>query len=138
MKLYIDCEYNDFKGELISMAIVSENGKEFYEVLYCENPSEWVKKNVMPILEKDPISYEEFQDKLFAYLMQFKKINLISDWPEDVKHFCDSLIIGPGRRLPTPPLKVSIYRVDTVSEKPHNALYDARGLANYFKQKIEK
>jgi hypothetical protein len=33
MNLFIDCE---FGGKLISMAIVSEDGKEFYEVLPCE------------------------------------------------------------------------------------------------------
>lgn len=29
MKIFIDCEFNDFQGELISMALVSEDGKSF-------------------------------------------------------------------------------------------------------------
>lgn len=37
MKLFIDCEFNEFGGDLLSMAIVSENGDEFYEVLNLEN-----------------------------------------------------------------------------------------------------
>lgn len=137
MKLYIDCEYTDFKGELISMALVAEDGKEFYEVLYYENPSEWVTKNVIPILGKDPISYEEFQDKLYVFLMQYPKLHIIADWPDDIKYFCEVLILAPGRRMSTPPLKMSIHRVDAISEQPHNALADARGLCNFFKRKVK-
>ena len=61
--LYIDCEFNEFGGQLISMALVTGTGFEFYEVLDCPNPGPWVKDNVIPILGKEPISKEEFQDK---------------------------------------------------------------------------
>ena len=27
--IYIDCEWNDFRGELISMALCAESGEEF-------------------------------------------------------------------------------------------------------------
>ena len=33
MKLFLDCEFNGFGGELISMALVDENERYFYEVL---------------------------------------------------------------------------------------------------------
>ena len=32
MKLFLDCEFNGFGGELISMALVDENERYFYEV----------------------------------------------------------------------------------------------------------
>jgi hypothetical protein len=133
MNLFLDCEFNEFKGALISLALVSENGREFYEVLDCPNPGPWVKQNVIPILGKTPIRYGEFQHKLQAYLLQFDSINVIADWPEDIKHFCDCLITSPGMRLNTPPLTMAIYRFDAPSELPHNALADARGIAKYFK-----
>lgn len=130
MNLYIDCEFNEFKGELISMAIVSEDGKEWYQVLPCPQPGDWVKDNVLPILGKEPVSKEFMQKSLQTFLMQFDKINLVADWPDDIKHFCETLITGPGMRLDTPPLTMEIIRVDAKSELPHNALFDAIGIKN--------
>jgi hypothetical protein len=52
MNIYIDCEYNGFNGSLISMALVTMDGQEFYEVLPCDCPDEWVAANVMPVLNK--------------------------------------------------------------------------------------
>lgn len=133
MNLYLDCEFNEFKGELISMALVADDGQEFYEVLECRNPGPWVKQHVMPILNKPPVPLHIFQSILQTFLMKFETIEVIADWPEDIKHFCDALITGPGLRLNTPPLQMTIYRVDTASQLPHNALADARGIAEYFK-----
>ena len=130
MRMFIDCEFNEFKGDLISMAIVAENGDEFYEVLDCPNPGDWVKVNVIPILNKDPIPYSLFQRKLEFFLMKYNSIELIADWPEDIKHFCECLITDPGFRLNTPPLTMTIIRIDAESALPHNALADARGIAD--------
>ena len=47
MKLFLDCEFNGFGGELISMALVDENERYFYEVLPCINPTAWVLDNVI-------------------------------------------------------------------------------------------
>ncbi|NRB38110.1 MAG: hypothetical protein HRU20_06530 [Pseudomonadales bacterium] len=128
MDIYIDCEWNSFGGELISMALVADNGKEFYEVLNCENPVEWVAENVMPILNKSPISAEKFKLKLGKFLMQFESVNIIADWPEDIEKFCNALITGAGTCLNTPPLSMNIIRINAKSELPHNALEDARGI----------
>jgi hypothetical protein len=128
MNIYIDCEWNGFGGKLISMALVADNGFEFYEVLGCEHPCEWVAEHVMPILNKDVVSLDEFNEKLESYLDQFSEVNILADWPEDIERFCASLITGPGERLNTPPLKMMIVRIDAESAIPHNALEDARGI----------
>lgn len=128
MRLFLDCEYNDFKGALISMVLVSEDGREWYEVLPCNNPSDWIAKNVMPILGKAPVSIELMQRSLYAFLAQFDGIHVVADWPEDIVHFCNALIVGSGKRLDTPPLTLEIVRVDYASDLPHNALHDARGI----------
>jgi hypothetical protein len=128
MRLFIDCEFNGLKGELISMALVSEDGREWYEVLPCDNPVDWVAENVIPILGKPAIPIEDMQRSLQLWLAQFDTANIISDWPEDIKHFCEALITGPGTRINTPPLVMEVLRVDADSEIPHNALYDARGI----------
>jgi len=127
--IYIDCEWNGYGGELISMALVCENGKEWYEELDCIEPIPWVTKNVMPHLHKSPITKEEMQTALSTFLWHFNDVTIIADWPEDIERFCNLLITGPGTRISTPKLTMKIVRIDTVSKTPHYALEDARGLA---------
>ena len=128
MKLWIDCEFNDFGGELISMAVVSD-GPEWYQSLGCAAPTPWVAANVMPVIDAPTISRPEFILSLGKFLWQFEKLDIIADWPEDIAHFCQSLITGPGGRIDTPPLRMEIRRdLDGVSAVPHNALHDARAI----------
>lgn len=135
MNLYIDTEFNGFGGELISMAIVSADGHELYEVLQCDTPREWVAEHVMPILGKAAISDRELQSKMQAFLSQFGSIHLVADWPEDIQHFCRTLITGPGMRLNTPALTMEIRRdLDAESALPHNALADARAIRDLAEQ----
>lgn len=133
MDIYIDCEWNGFGGDFISMALVAADGKEFYEVIECEDPCDWVEQNVIPVLNKEAIEPDVFQEKLQKYLSQFKAVNIIADWPEDIERFCSALITGPGTRIDTPSLSMQIVRIETKSALPHNALEDARGIRNYFR-----
>lgn len=129
MRFWIDTEFNEFKGELISAAIVGEDGSEWYEVLTCENPGPWVKENVMPILNKAPVSKIAMQSSLHRFLQQYYSMHLVADWPEDIAHFCNLLIVGPGMRIDTPELTMEIRRdLDAVSALPHNALEDAKAI----------
>lgn len=128
MKLYLDCEFNEFKGALISMALVDENGREWYEVVPCEKPGPWVAEHVMPILGRGPVSIPLMQASLSAWLALYDSVHIVADWPEDIAHFCQALITGPGMRLNTPPLTMEVVRIDAESELPHNALADARGI----------
>lgn len=128
MKLYIDTEFNGFQGELISAALVSEDGKEWYENLSCQNPVPWVKEHVIPILGKEPVSIGEAQNSLERFLSQWSEVRVVADWPEDIAHFCQLLITGPGFMMNTPQLSFEIWRIDAPSTMPHNALHDARGI----------
>jgi hypothetical protein len=65
---------------------------------------------------------------LARWLAQFETIHVVADWPEDIKHFCIALITGPGTDLDIPPVTMEIMKIDSVSELPHNALADARGI----------
>jgi len=131
VRMYIDTEFNGFGGDLISMALVTEDDDEFYEVLECQHPTPWVKEHVMPFLHKKPVDMGTLQTNLAHFINQFNHINIIADWPDDIKYFCQALIIGPGKALSTPPITMSIRRDlnSENSELPHNALYDARALA---------
>ncbi|MDM0086778.1 MULTISPECIES: hypothetical protein [unclassified Variovorax] len=125
-RLWIDTEFNGMGGELISIALVDEQGLTFYESLGCDNPVPWVAVNVMPIIGKPARPRATVQEKLSAWLARYPAIHIVADWPDDISHFCQLLITGPGVRLETPPLTLEIRRdLDGESKCPHNALADA-------------
>lgn len=132
MNIFIDGEWNSYGGDLISLALVSEDGRSFYEVLGCYDPDLWVAENVMPKLGKQWVSVAELQHELQDFLAQFDSVNIIADWPEDLMWFCKVLVTGPGTRLETPTLTMQVLRVDTVSRNPHNALADAMALKEWY------
>lgn len=139
MKLFLDCEFTNHNADLISMALVSEEGDEFYEVvpfrhLMCHP---WVIDNVIPILRKEEISYERFQTKLRQFLNRFDEVEVIADWPEDFYHFSRSLLSGPGEMIGVnAKIRMTLERrLDYKSELPHNALEDAKAIkAGYLKK----
>ena len=135
MNLFLDCEFNGFGGELISMALVDGEGHFFYEVLTCTHPEPWVAENVIPKLVKTPISLIEFQNKLALFLNEYLKIHVVADWAEDLSLFTHSLIISEGRAIRTPPLTMELWTGEMCfsSEIPHNALSDARVLADSYR-----
>jgi hypothetical protein len=134
MRLFIDCEWNGFQGELISISLVPEDdlfGPFYAELQYFEPTDPWVREYVVPHLNGSQLDIETFKTGLEAFLNQFATVHIVADWPEDIAWFCTCLITGPGTRLNTPPLTTEILRVDTESFIPHNALYDAIALKNH-------
>ena len=134
MNIWIDCEFNEFGGDLISMALVADDGQEFYEVLELENDEKygsWVFANVVPWLNKDPIAKTWFHTKLWSFINQWDEVHIIADWPDDIKYFCMSLITGPGIAINTP-LNLTMQIDRELSTKSsailHNALEDARAI----------
>lgn len=129
MKFVIDTEFNDFGGELISLAVVSSSGLEWYETLGCESPTAWVAANVIPVIgDKKPLKAAEFSLSLAEFLRGFSEVCIIADWPEDVAHFCRALITGPGARVGPESISFEVRNAHYVSRIPHNALEDARAL----------
>lgn len=142
MKLFLDTEFNGWGGDLISMALVPAMGEPFYCVLdYSAMPVvPWVRDNVLPVLftgvyaeDAVAVSPSTFQSRLAAFLRRPEYrggVEIIADWPDDVKHFCAALITGPGVCLSTPELRFTIAddlpKVESVH--PHNALADAKAL----------
>lgn len=141
MKFYLDCEFNSFGGELISLALVSADlEKRFYEVLPFEHMKlhPWVKANVIPVLHKKPRSLKQkFSQDLSRFLLENavnNEITIIADWPDDIRYLCESLITGPGTSVNTPNITFILDRVTLVNTAefslvPHNALEDAIALA---------
>jgi hypothetical protein len=127
--VWIDTEFNGWGGELISLALVDEHGREFYEALQCDDPQPWVAANVMPVLGTKTVSLGGLQLRLHYWLSAYDTVHLVADWPDDIAYFCRALITGPGMRMDSPALTMEIRRdLDAVSECPHNALADARAM----------
>jgi hypothetical protein len=130
--LWLDTEFNGFGGELISLALVGEEGESVYFALPCDHPAEWVAKNVMPALGIAPSTRRSAQAAVRLFLHQFSRITIVANWPEDIKHFCAFMVDGPAECLATPPLTFEL-RTDLggtakTSAEPHNALQDAIAL----------
>jgi len=138
MKYFLDTEFNGFGGDLISLALVSQEGREIYVATQCPSPAEWVKDNVLPIIKcegTDPyICDVELFGRLVAwYLHTDPDPVIVADWPDDIKYLCQILITGPGEMVDIPRLRFELVRVDAyptnlVGAIQHNALWDARAL----------
>lgn len=130
MNLFCDAEFDVPTKTLISLGIVTEDGKrEFYEVLdYSNIKDEWVKANVIPILQKEPVTLAVFQDRLEKFLGQFAGVNVIVNHPNDVIYFSEALLGEKGKWIKVQPLTFDVD--DALSGKGskllHNALFDAR------------
>lgn len=133
MRLYLDCEWNGYKGSLISVALSPEDPhlQDFYveiELPVGEKLDPWVEQHVMPFLHGEPVPYRIAQRSLQAYLSRFGQVWIVADWPEDIERVCRLMILAPGERIAyTKPVMFSIEELpDARSRVPHNALEDAR------------
>ena len=135
MNIFLDAEFNGFGGNLISLALVCEDGSEWYEVVETPaKPHPFVAQHVLPQLGKEPIGRERFAQSLAAFLARVSEPVVIADWPDDIRCLCESLgQFGSGKRprlgctfvlLPQQPLQAS--------ETMHNALSDARALKLWY------
>ena len=131
LDIFMDAEFNGFGGELISIALVCEDGQEWYEVVEIPaEPHPFVEQHVLPVLGKEPIGRDRFAQSLAAFLASVPEPVIIADWPDDIRCLCDGLgQFGSGMRfrlgctlvlLPQQPL--------CASQTTHNALLDARAL----------
>jgi len=143
MRLFLDTEFNGFQGKLMSIALVPENDsiREFYVELEMHDPlDDWVKENVVPHMylqnemNVEPFSRKQFQNLLAQYLWEVGECTIVADWPDDIRHFCESLITGPGMCLSMlHNIKFELdFGIEYESLVPHNALHDARGIRDFY------
>ena len=138
MRYYLDTEFNGFGGNLISLALVSEEGRELYVATLCPFPAKWVEQNVLPIVkcpgaEPIMIDHRHFGQAIAIFLTGDPAPTIISDWPDDVRFFCESIVTGPGQMVSIPSLQFEVRRIDAYPTDlahavQHNALWDARAL----------
>jgi hypothetical protein len=144
VRYFLDTEFNGFGGALLSLALVPEDGPEFYVTLACPDPLvPWVERNVAPFLDTVPVGLvserlprEQAAAAVSAYLAMDPTPAIVADWPEDIAQFCGLLMTGPGLMVPVPPidfrlLPLSGFSTAANSNVPHNALHDARALRDH-------
>lgn len=135
-KLFLDTEFNGFQGKLMSMALVPEDDSpEFYkEIIMTDQLDPWVKENVVPHMDAIPVSIDEFRKALADYLWKIGDCTIVADWPDDIRHLCESLITGPGECIwPVHNIKFELdWGIDYTSDVPHHALWDARAIKEYY------
>lgn len=149
MRYYLDTEFNEFGGDLISLALVRDDGESLYLVYPdLQEYGPWVKDNVVPILWSIPSpipgmaykleSHEEGARRIQSFLSGDPHIVIVTDWPDDIRYFCQAIITGPGMMINIPGIVFQMLRVDaypTTLENAvqHNAWWDAMALRQLLK-----
>jgi len=145
VRYFLDTEFNGFGGDLLSLALVPEDGgDEFYVTLACEvGLVPWVEQNVVPFLDHVPVglvsprlSRRDAAISTSHYLAMDPQPLIVADWPEDIAQFCNMLMTGPGEMVPVPALAFQLlplggFSTAANSAVPHNALHDARALRDH-------
>jgi hypothetical protein len=149
VRLFLDCEFSQLSAaaKLISLALVAEDGREFYvELLDAwqeEDCSDFVKEIVLPQLwgGSYALPIVEARMSLLRFLTSFKKeVEIVTDVPQyDWELFCDLVYDGgrwPGivRNFPTDATTLTPTNEGEGEELPHHALLDARIIAGMFAQ----
>lgn len=143
MRYYIDTEFNGTGGQLLSIALVREDGAHFYEVLHAhELVVPWVKEHVVPHFGQEAVTRLQAVKKMQKFLRKDEGPHVvIADWPEDLVHFNQMLLRDHGKRndpFRYTCLLLNLADFDTAlsSRVPHNALEDARALADYVEKNL--
>jgi hypothetical protein len=144
VRYFLDTEYNGPGGELMSLALVPDDGDDLYLTFKMSAPLvEWVERHVTPYLDSVPeqlscprLSREDAAHALERYLRHDDEVLIIADWPEDIAQFCDLMITGPGDMIDVRHVifrlaPMSNFSTAANSKVPHNALYDARALRDH-------
>lgn len=143
MRVYIDTEFNGFGGELISMALVTDKGAEWYRVLQLPRIwNDWAVDHVLPVLNAEPVGYEVFSEDLEGFLRNFDGCEVIADHPADFQHFAEHLNIISARQDFRIPIECTMTLLrgspEIKPEIPHNALSDAIALRDWHQSTLPK
>ena len=145
MRYFLDTEFNGFRGQLISIALVPEFGdQEYYAVLPLPDEVEpWVERNVIPYLGAVPpgmmtneLPPTTVAHEIAGYLSSDPEPVIVADWPDDIAYFCTLLVTGPAEIPAIGTLRFEYasnpgFSTAKNSRVPHNALHDARALRDF-------
>jgi hypothetical protein len=125
----LDVELTDWRGDIVSIGMISECGRELYIEVEHSGPSRWTVDNVYPKLGGRALRVPDARRAVGRYLKLFDACRIVVDWPDDIRALCGLLTFGEGRKEPTPPLSFEIADICVpVSGASHHALVDAKDL----------
>lgn len=158
-RFYLDTEFSDFNGWLISLALLRNDGAYLYLVrpaseIAAENAArpmnKWVAENVLPILYDVPQGHDVIDDVGivdWGYLIsQFLypegnatgQVQIIADWMTDHTYLIELLLTEPGESVPmgrqtdfTTLRHIDVYPTDLDAAVQHNALWDSMALKRF-------
>jgi hypothetical protein len=137
--LYLDTEFNAFGGELISLALVSDRGDEFYRVLPLPSKIHpWVGIHVIPFLNQPSEQMEVVQQQLYEFLQPRQSQPIYADWPADLEHLLRLIYFDNGLSYNLQLTLKLIKSGEFTPEIPHNALSDARALRDWHESELIK
>ena len=69
LRYFLDTEFKGFGGELISIALASEDSRHdpFYEAAECPDPTPWVAQHIIPVLQTNTTSRGDLADRFACY-----------------------------------------------------------------------
>lgn len=156
MKLFLDTEFTQLSADakLISLALVAENGAEFYvelsDTYQISDCSEFVCQAVLPQLDPGThgATFLQSQDMLASFLNRFDElIEILSDAPDWDWEFFADLAYRNGKwpsNVSNRPVDISrifdnkaLGELPDVVDLPHLALLDARLLSQLHAQAKE-
>lgn len=154
MRYFLDTEFNSYKGQLISLALVRADFASLYLVFPRPRVMlPWIHENVMPYLDmvpKDVLVKRIMPYDAAAQLEEFLKgdddIEIVVDWPDDIQYLSELLLTGAGQMIDIPRIRFIMERIDawplTDPSKyvevfgqqaiQHNAWWDAIALRDKF------
>ena len=144
MRYFLDTEYNGWGGELLSLALVPDDGEELYIILDWQGPLvPWVERHVLPYFDSVPdglrtgrMSRIDAARTIAHFLAGDPEPLIVADWPEDIAQLSMLLLVGSGDIVDIPSVTFRFERLPGFStaansEVPHNALHDARALRHH-------
>ncbi len=156
MTYYIDCEFADHRGKLISMAVVTHDGESIYiktphireyyiHINTLRGPSDyspsWVDENVIPVIDNHQcdrvysVDYHSVGQILRDFISSSHPI-IIADSPVDIGRFCEAWSTGSDGKWRSCDRQIMTFNVNNVDAYPtdlegavrHNAWWDAMAL----------
>ena len=134
MRYFLDTEFNGWRGDLLSLALICEDGRYIYTVMEPnleKGTNTWVARNVVPHIYKGPFTVANRDLDIAKQIAKLLKNDpdpvIVVDWPDDIKHFCNVMVFGPGQHYNLDKYKFEFNRKygHYESKVPHNAYYDA-------------
>lgn len=99
--IFFDAEFSDFdavNGEILSIGMVNMQGKSLYLELESNvEPNDWVKKHILPSLNKKKISKEEAIKKIWDFVGEEKPYVMSHVNQFDIIFFYKFLGISGGK-----------------------------------------